>query len=283
MNLIDNNEKVDNAWKLLYNRLEKDGLLDEENPADVRKGNKFLYKWAAILIVICICSAIVVMLNTSDSGRGGMLILVNNESSSNLVTTLEDGSVVYLTGNSSISYPENFSTEKREIMLHGEAFFDVNTQPDRPFIIEAGQVQIEVLGTAFNVKNGSDDKFSLSVLRGKVRVVSKIDNHSVIVESGQEAAFDNNRLQKFSRNNKTQFSTYAVNLHFKDEKLSDIINILNQTSDSLSIVLAPGLENRLLTVSFNDEPIYTKAELIGLALNLQCSREADTIMLSDSN
>ena len=81
-----------------------------------------------------------------------LLTLHNNEASTTLVTTLEDGSIVYLADNSQLSYPEHFQREKREVSLLGNALFDVSGNKERPFLIETEQARIEVLGTSFNIK-----------------------------------------------------------------------------------------------------------------------------------
>ena len=59
-----------------------------------------------------------------------------------LVTTLEDGSVVYLAQESTLKYPEHFATDKREVNLQGEAFFDVAKKHEQTFLIETEKVQI---------------------------------------------------------------------------------------------------------------------------------------------
>lgn len=96
-----------------------------------------------------------------------------NQDIPTLVTTLEDGSVVFLAKETSIRYPEHFVSDKREVSLQGDAFFDVAKNRERPFWIDTEQVKIEVLGTAFSVKSVEDAPFRLSVQRGTVRVTLK--------------------------------------------------------------------------------------------------------------
>lgn len=71
------------------------------------------------------------------------------------IITLADGSVVRLNRNSEIDVKSEIG-EFREVWLEGEAFFDVDSDPDRPFIIYTGDAVVEVLGTSFNVK-GRDE------------------------------------------------------------------------------------------------------------------------------
>jgi len=280
-----NTEKVDRAWELLYNRLEKDGLLPEDK---VSVHSKFLqpslYKWTAVLAAACILGIIMVtMFKTGPEGSLANLTLVNEERDANLVATLEDGSVVYLVQQSSLSFPEHFENEKREVNLKGEAFFDINKHEGKPFIVETDLVYVEVLGTAFNIVNTDEVPFSLSVLRGKVRVVNKKDGGEKIVESGQMVFWDNGKIKTSDDFDFGRFDIYMNNLHFKDERLSNIIRIINAKSDSVKITLSPELEGRLLNVTFREETPVTMVELICLALNLQYEQTGNTIFISKNN
>ena len=85
--------------------------------------------------------------------------------------TLADGTHVVLQANSRLDYPENFTGRAREVILSGEAYFDVAHDSQKPFIIHTGRVRTTVLGTAFNISAPPDGKkIIVSVTRGKVKV-----------------------------------------------------------------------------------------------------------------
>lgn len=85
--------------------------------------------------------------------------------------TLPDGTQVVLQANSRLNYPENFTGNTREVILLGEAYFDVSHDAQKPFIIHTGKVRTTVLGTAFNISAPPDGKkIIVSVTRGKVKV-----------------------------------------------------------------------------------------------------------------
>ena len=79
---------------------------------------------------------------------------------------LGDGTEITLNSESTIRFPKIFGEEKREVFLEGEAFFDVQTDKERPFIITSDKLQTTVLGTSFNVRC----YISVAVLSGKVKV-----------------------------------------------------------------------------------------------------------------
>lgn len=86
-------------------------------------------------------------------------------------TLLPDGSTVWLNAGSKISYSSDFSGPVRHVTLQGEAFFDVVKQPDRPFIVHAADIDIKVLGTAFNVKSYDEDRtVETTLIRGLVSI-----------------------------------------------------------------------------------------------------------------
>lgn len=81
----------------------------------------------------------------------------------------EDGTKVTLNGGSSITYPNRFEKNKREVLLSGEAYFDVKTDSLRPFIVSAKNMITEVFGTQINVRAYADSKFaSTTLFEGKV-------------------------------------------------------------------------------------------------------------------
>lgn len=86
---------------------------------------------------------------------------------------LPDGTSVWLNGNSRLTLSERFDGAQRRVKLEGEGFFDVSRNPERPFIVEIGRRQIEVLGTAFDVKSYAHlDYQEVVLVRGLIHIHS---------------------------------------------------------------------------------------------------------------
>lgn len=84
---------------------------------------------------------------------------------------LPDSTIVYLNASSSLEYPEIFTGDTRAVMLHGEAFFDVKQDDKHPFFVTTDKLQVQVLGTSFNVRSYADDAdIAVTVTTGKVGV-----------------------------------------------------------------------------------------------------------------
>jgi ferric-dicitrate binding protein FerR (iron transport regulator) len=93
------------------------------------------------------------------------------------ILTLPDGSTVYLNGGSSLHFPQEFSLHDRMVRLEGEAFFEVKSSPDHPFVVRAARLATTVLGTSFNITAWPDEtNTTVSVRTGKVRVATSFPN-----------------------------------------------------------------------------------------------------------
>lgn len=99
--------------------------------------------------------------NTINTGRGGQYKLV-----------LSDGTRVWLDAYSSLKYPTAFAGKRREVTLTGQAYFEVAHHIE-PFIVHTSSVDIQDLGTAFNVKAYSESKITkATLLQGSIRVIA---------------------------------------------------------------------------------------------------------------
>ena len=282
MNQIEKNKlKTDQAWEQLYTRLEQDGLLDKPISGTQIPYRIGLMKWAAAIVILCVSVATAIFLGRERTPETTLLTLHNNEASTTLVTTLEDGSIVYLADNSQLSYPEHFQREKREVSLLGNALFDVSGNKERPFLIETEQARIEVLGTSFNIKSSDKSAFELAVRRGLVKVTLKKNGEQTLVKAGQTVSLFSNRLQVAPTQDNEQFSDYTRRIQFKDERLGDILHVINLEYTKMPLKTKADFENRRLTVSFYNNSPATMAELICAALKLKCTQQNNIWMISE--
>lgn len=120
---------------------------------------------------------------------------------------LSDGSIVHLNAGSSLKYPVNFlENQKRDVFLDGEAFFEVAKDPSRPFVVNVGGLDVEVLGTKFNVSSYPEDPTTDVVLvEGSVRMSGdseQAESKPVILKPGSKGSY---------REDQQQISTHHVN------------------------------------------------------------------------
>ncbi|GGB00922.1 FecR family protein [Puia dinghuensis] len=117
------------------------------------------------------------LLNTLRTPRGGQYHV-----------TLPDGTGVWLNSASAITYPTSFADDQRKVSISGEAYIEVATQKDKPFLVDVdGRGAIEVLGTAFNVNSYVDEAaITTTLINGGIRVSDR-GLHQVILKPGEQA------------------------------------------------------------------------------------------------
>lgn len=273
-----NNEQTNKAWKQLHTRLEQDGLICETRTTRKKFLATSTMRWVASLIIICIGTAILFLLVKDREPHAQLLSLNNQSNTSALVSTLEDGSIVYLAQQTSLHFPEHFEASQRKVFLQGNALFDVSGNKQRPFIIETEQAIIEVIGTSFDVKSAGE--FSLSVLSGKVKITSKNNNQSMVIEPGETGSFNAGQLQKSLTTKTNLLQNYIHEMQFKDEPLANIVHVVNKNSVGMQLKISSDLADKLLTVTFSGDSPQTVAQLICAALNLKYTQQQNIIYIS---
>ncbi|GEM_PF-235158 len=274
------NEKV--AWQQLHARLNADGLIPaRQSRLQPQWNGKFMRIAAAVLLLIA-SGMLFFQLAEKKPDRTEMLSVNTANESATTVKTLPDGSVIYIAGNSIFSFPETFSSQKRSVELKGEAFFDIAPDPAKPFVIGTSEAWIEVLGTAFNVKTENGEHFRLQVERGKVKVTLKDQPDSPRIVKAGEVVTESGKQLVVSKSGPGKHSLwYTQRMHFKDESLQTILNVLNRNYNVTFVPANKQIGQQRLTVTFENESVQTMTELICLSLNLNSQVSNDTILFLD--
>ena len=104
---------------------------------------------------------------------------------------MPDGSRIFLNRNSEFSYRSNFGDRNRNVTLTGEAFFEIAPDAAKPFIIDAGNARVKVVGTSFNViTNNSRSAVEVFVKTGKVMLSNNSGSKSMALEPGYVGTMD---------------------------------------------------------------------------------------------
>jgi len=105
---------------------------------------------------------------------------------------LVDGTKVWLNSESKLTYPIQFGANIREVELEGEAYFEVSKNKNLPFIVKTKQMNIEVLGTSFNVSAYQDEQYMETTLaEGSVRISSNYGSSKArIIKPDEQVVFD---------------------------------------------------------------------------------------------
>lgn len=101
---------------------------------------------------------------------------------------LADGTQVCLSPESRLTYPRAFDGAERRVDLLGEAYFEVQPDATKPFVVETDRAQVRVLGTHFTVRAYDDAPYRVSLMEGSVRVKSLLKADSVLMKPGEDVS-----------------------------------------------------------------------------------------------
>jgi transmembrane sensor len=151
-------------------------------PQPVVKRLSLWYTLAAAASV-CLLVAVFVLLRR-DPVLPETIIAANDKVVNN---TLSDGSMVALNRHAVLT--TRLTDKQRRVKLQGEAFFEVKPDVQRPFVVEVTELEIKVVGTAFNVDQQTDSNMvKVSVKEGKVRLQHA--DQAILLVAGQQAIFN---------------------------------------------------------------------------------------------
>ncbi|MEE4176024.1 MAG: FecR domain-containing protein [Bacteroides sp.] len=267
---------TDLAWEKLHGRLEQEGLLPEQQDIQPARAFPVWMKWAASFLLLIVAGSVFILLSNRPE-QVELLALTNEQDDQTLVKFLEDGSVIYLAANTTLEYPQAFGAKERRVKMAGEAYFEVQHNPEKPFRVDLDNALIEVLGTSFNIKRTGENDFDLFVEKGLVQVeVRGQARDKVLVEPGEVLSVREGHFSKY-RNNDLELTLWRQNrMHFKDESLANVLSVINRNYQASLELGDPSLASRQMTVTFFNNSLPTIIELISLSMNLQAQVQPDS-------
>lgn len=124
---------------------------------------------ASILIPVLIISTVYFYKEMDHYKQIPNIVSVNKGQRAGI--TLPDGTIVHLNSESKLTYTPDFNGKLREVVLEGEAFFEVTPNKEKPFIVKTSVFDVEVLGTSFNVSVYNDENIvETALMEGKVKL-----------------------------------------------------------------------------------------------------------------
>ena len=144
---------------------------------------------------------------------------------------LPDGTQVWLNGGSRITYSNEYGEQNRELQLTGEGYFEVVTNPEKPFVVKTGGLSIKAYGTTFNVKAYPEDgTITTTLVKGKVTIEGKGDNDKMF---SLEMKPNENVTYKIDHNIKKEFPIKTGDVSPSDNQIPDPVMIENNIKPEL--------------------------------------------------
>ena len=181
-----------------------------------------------------------------------------------LTVKLPDGSMVKLNSDSRISYLSNFGDQSRDIQLTGEAFFEVERDETRPFKIFSGNLEVEVLGTSFNVNAYPDQQAaSVTVRTGKVSVSNSAKTLGTVLVKQEKLIFSNAN-GSFSKeaisDAQLAYGWIENYLSFNDLNLEEAMALIGKWFDMEYVIMNKRNTNKQITAKFNNPSLKNVME-----------------------
>lgn len=269
LSYLKNNEKIfstDDAWE----NVKFKNKIYKNNDSKVIKLLVSSLKYAAGLAMLLV--GIWIFFKPNESHEHIISLASKNQVTEK---TLPEGSKITLNKNSSITYSEPFDNNQRNVALTGEAYFEVQSNPERPFVISTQKTFIKVIGTSFNVSSASSsDSIIVTVDSGKV--LFSANEQQVELTPGINGIFIKSQgMLRSTRLPKTSTFDFwrTKTLTFRGFSLSEAIEAIEKSYKTSIKLSDTNLKGCKISVVFQDETLENILDIIGTTLNLEVTEE----------
>lgn len=256
-------------WKLA----ERENINSRTNP--VRRLYEQFAKIAAILIVpIILYTAYVQFFKGKQAlpEATSQLVTVNSQAGTITKLALPDGTIVCLNAGSSISYPNSFNGNEREVSMTGEAYFEVIKNKKVPMVVSAGNVKLNVYGTSFNVNAFPSEKFvKVTLVEGSISLSSPSATFSgkdeFFIDQGQTVTYFNESSKLILENEDTFLYTAWKDgiLVFRNNTFETVLRILSRKFNVDIELKDRALATISMDAKFKDENVNEILRLLSLS------------------
>ena len=229
------------------------GITDRQSVQSRKKRTRVVFmellRVAAVILVMFLVGGYIYVRKMEEIRLANNIVTVPVGQRVNL--QLPDGTSVWLNASSEIIYPAYFSGSTREIHLNGEAYFEVEHNASKPFIVHTETFDIKVLGTKFNVEAYKGmEGFTTALMEGSVEVTDrKNKDKSVRLYPAQKVAFRNGELCKSPIDNYDVYRWREGLICFKETRFADLMRQLEKNYGVRILINNEAVKEKVLVVS----------------------------------
>ena len=280
-NMSDEKEiNVDKAWDSVHSRLNESGHKTNDGPSIIRFSRSSFMKVAAVALIVLSLGMIAGYLNNPDLFSKKVTIATDSNQK-NIQVSLPDGSRIFLNRNSEFSYHSNFGKTERNVSLTGEAFFEISADASKPFVIDARDAIVKVVGTSFNViTKNSESAVEVYVKTGKVMLSNDSGSESLSLDPGFIGTLDSNVSGKTLNKNPNYLSWNTGLLVYNGQKLDVVFSDLKRVYNMDIVVADPGILENTWTSPIDNQPQETIIRLICASFNLSYTKDGSVYHLA---
>lgn len=195
---------------------------------------------------------------------------------------LYDGTKVWLNSGTKFRYPVVFSRNTRDVSIEGEAYFNVATDSKHPFVVSAGQLKVEVLGTSFNVcAYPEDNEFSTTLDEGSVNAINTTTGKGVKLNPGEQVILnrETNVLKRLKVDTELFTSCKDNLLKFEDAPFEEVIKKMERWYD-VKITVDPSINAKeRYTMTIKTESLREMLQLVARTTKINYEIKGNTVYL----
>lgn len=196
--------------------------------------------------------------------------------------TLYDGTKVWLNSGTKFRYPVAFSSKTRNVYVEGEAYLNVAKDAKHPFIVTAGQLQIRVLGTHFDVCAYPDDnEFSATLVEGAINALNTNSGKRVKLAPGEQVVLNRrtNGMEHLQVNTDIYTSWKENLLRFEDAPFDEVIKKMERWYD-VKIKVDPAIDTQeRYTMTIKTESLREMLQLVSKTTPMKYEIKANVVLL----
>ena len=188
-----------------------------------------------------------------------------------LTVSLPDGSSAILNEYSELAYSTTFGEKNRQVKLKGEAFFNVEPDKQKPFIIDVNQTKVEVVGTSFDVRAYEDaEAVEVVVQTGIVKFSAPSAKTEVTITAGQKGIYSKAKqhINSFANEDPNFNAWNTRTIVFTEDNLRTVVETLNKTYRANIVATGEISATCVVTVTFDHQTLEAVLTVLKTTLNL---------------
>lgn len=276
---------VAHDWSKVVRKLQQETSTEAKKTPVVMR----ITRWQAaaiIAIAITVCTSVWTYVKHSDNmtiQRTALQQMQQQPQKTNTHILLADGSTVILSPGSKLNYPSEFTGDTREVTLEGEAYFDIERNPGKPFIIHTGSVKTTVLGTSFSIKVAPNNIVTVTVTKGIVQVEETIKQVQLAeLHENEQLVYDMNTKAATAHpvDAKAVVEWVLVDMAYSDLRFGDICKVLEKRYNVNIRFENPEMASKHITATFDGtERLENVLQILCDTQHMEYTMMGDTIYI----
>ncbi len=258
--------KTDKAWADMSNVLGIAGKRHRNTKIFNRSHFKMILVAASFIFLLTAGASTFWFIKNKPSEMPVTITQIQTDAGEKARVFLSDSTLVTINSGSTLEYNSEYNIDDRVVRLKGEAYFDVRTNPEKPFIVDVGGMRIYAVGTKFNVFSyENEDRLETTLEEGKIHIYMNNEQQNIDIRAGQQMVYFPKTNKAVVRDVSTEtYTSWKENkLRFIDVPFEEVLRQISRRYNVVFEVRGRDLLALRYTATFIDESINDVMEMLG--------------------